>query len=964
MKKLLQNITALFLVIAVIITNLSIAFADENNIKKDNVRNVGIFEYNNFQYVNSLGEVCGYNIELLNEIQKYTHWNYNYIIYQNKYDALEALDNNQIDFIAPIILSSEIKEKYNYTSFGSTKDYIVIVTKNITSIAYEDFEGMQGAIFGLVQNSEYIEPFTYYCKQHSISPTIKYYSTEEELNSALANDEITCTVTSFINTGKKLKVIGKIIPIVLHYVTNKNNDITIQLDNAINSIMISTPYFIRDLGLKYFGDMDKQNLSGNERKFISNQGTFFFGYYDDMFPFSYRKNKSSSGVVNNMCSIISKMTDIKFDFINIGFYKNLAFNMNARNIKILGPIDANLISNKEENILCTVPLIESNKYLYTAKDFSLEDTSEKIIAITKQNEGIIDKLEIKYPSFKFKIYDSPEECFNAVKQKKCDGVIEDEYIAQNFMVKPRFSKLYVKKEITIPESFCFIIYNNPNNLYDEEFLLPILNKSIINLGQEYVINLAINETMENISYSFYDFLIKYKYEILIAMLTLLLLFYRIYEHRRIVNKSIETIKNSEKKLRKIFNNIDGGLAVLLPDENYAFSYVNDGFQNIIDTSEKMLTPSFLDYVHPQNKEEFISFATKKTNTNSLTLKLRKRNGVYVYCMVKLSDFQLVNGKNELYITIFDITEKMRIDEELKLEKKRLEMIMDKAKEVMFEISYDNFYITDRFKKSYGWEVPIHTLGDKAEYILQCWKVHDDDKEKFLTLVSQAQEIEKPMNDVIRLKTNNNTYTWSKISTYPILDSNGKIASVLGKIQNVDLEIKEQQRLLKISQTDQMTGLLTKASFKQSVTKLIKNSNLKYCAFIFIDLDNFKSINDTFGHKMGDKAIIDASEKISKGFSKLDLIMRFGGDEFCVFSPSTSLETIENKIEALRKKIVQTYSDEINEVTVTASIGVCYCENVIPEYDKLFAISDKATYMSKNAGKNQYKILMYSDLYES
>ena len=122
--------------------------------------------------------------------------------------------------------------------------------------------------------------------------------------------------------------------------------------------------------------------------------------------------------------------------------------------------------------------------------------------------------------------------------------------------------------------------------------------------------------------------------------------------------------------------------------------------------------------------------------------------------------------------------------------------------------------------------------------------------------------------------------------------------------------------------------------------------------MIIDIDNFKRINDTYGHPVGDDALKRLSEVIIKSFRKDDIKCRLGGDEFMIFLPSLSQSLLQKRlrdfIELAQKEVFQEYSD----LQVSMSIGISTSSRV---YQELYIQADEALYKSKKFGKNRYYI---------
>lgn len=152
-------------------------------------------------------------------------------------------------------------------------------------------------------------------------------------------------------------------------------------------------------------------------------------------------------------------------------------------------------------------------------------------------------------------------------------------------------------------------------------------------------------------------------------------------------------------------------------------------------------------------------------------------------------------------------------------------------------------------------------------------------------------------------------------------------------------------------TDSLTGLLNKGAFREQVEKEISRAR-RYdhpLSLAFIDLDNFKQINDVHGHARGDRLLQDVSETIIQTVRDTDISGRIGGDEFMICFPETGEEQVRKAINKLVSALDITTSQ--SGWQITASIGVITCPKVCDTYDALLGKADKLMYQAKDRGKN-------------
>ena len=165
----------------------------------------------------------------------------------------------------------------------------------------------------------------------------------------------------------------------------------------------------------------------------------------------------------------------------------------------------------------------------------------------------------------------------------------------------------------------------------------------------------------------------------------------------------------------------------------------------------------------------------------------------------------------------------------------------------------------------------------------------------------------------------------------------------------EMSMAQQDILRHKAEYDALTGLLNREAFEQLKLKLRKNSSS--LALLLIDIDVFKSINDTYGHAMGDKALIHAANLLEESFRKADHVLRIGGDEFAV---------IMEKVQQDKPQIISDKIDKINWILqhpqgdlpkYSISVGIAFSTEGYN--DELFRQADEALYHTKENGRCGY-----------
>ncbi|WP_198262918.1 EAL domain-containing protein [sulfur-oxidizing endosymbiont of Gigantopelta aegis] len=204
----------------------------------------------------------------------------------------------------------------------------------------------------------------------------------------------------------------------------------------------------------------------------------------------------------------------------------------------------------------------------------------------------------------------------------------------------------------------------------------------------------------------------------------------------------------------------------------------------------------------------------------------------------------------------------------------------------------------------------------------------------------------------------------EITASPLFNEAGEVEAIIELGHDitdhilVHEQLKEQKELLSYqAENDALTGLPNRVLFVDRVDQAIKLAKREQTkiAILFIDLDRFKEINDTLGHNVGDKVLIEVAQRLKDAIRNVDTVARLGGDEFTLILAnihhlSSVMKIAQDLVEVLAQKIM--YGE--NELYVTASIGISLYPDDGKETDILLRNSDSAMYHAKEQGRNNYQ----------
>ncbi len=184
------------------------------------------------------------------------------------------------------------------------------------------------------------------------------------------------------------------------------------------------------------------------------------------------------------------------------------------------------------------------------------------------------------------------------------------------------------------------------------------------------------------------------------------------------------------------------------------------------------------------------------------------------------------------------------------------------------------------------------------------------------------------------------------------------ANLLGKLfifEDVTAEKSAQKTIQFLAERDSLTGLLNRRSFTNALHQTIEQQSDQPLALIYIDLDNFKLLNDTKGHQQGDKVLVDIANKIAAATRSNDIIARLGGDEFVILAKDITPAGQNAWCDRLLAQLSAPDSSAESGINlVSSSVGIAWYPKDGSNADQLLAAADEAMYIAKKAGKNAWR----------
>ena len=395
------------------------------------------------------------------------------------------------------------------------------------------------------------------------------------------------------------------------------------------------------------------------------------------------------------------------------------------------------------------------------------------------------------------------------------------------------------------------------------------------------------------------------------------------------------------------------------DDKYNIFVSNKSFTSYLG-SEELRSFKITDYIHPDDVESFKKFVEDKSFTGGEEVfRLKKKNNGWHYNVVRIhTEKGMVENRRNIGVEIIDIDESVGDYETAMDSLSRVRLLMSLTDE--FAFIYDKatnmfkMFKYDRFNRIILYDMDIDQW--KREMLSKSY-VKYDEKAMLDTLVlnmkTYADSFSIKMNCAIR--TQSDIFEAVRfIGTVHNESSGNKI--IVGRVVS-DESVGHASTAMEIMnelQYDSLTGVYNKKTITEYAKKRIAEEKEKRIVIAILDVDNFKSVNDTFGHLYGDKVLARVGGRLKEIVGEDGVIGRIGGDEFMiVFNGLDDDQVLRGMLRAIRTQIKWEFAEDFENLSITCSIGASIFPVNGRDYESLFKKADCCLYIAKEKGRDRY-----------
>lgn len=304
-------------------------------------------------------------------------------------------------------------------------------------------------------------------------------------------------------------------------------------------------------------------------------------------------------------------------------------------------------------------------------------------------------------------------------------------------------------------------------------------------------------------------------------------------------------------------------------------------------------------------------------------------------------------KEELYARIEEL------ERELAEERIRRKITEDNSDCALWEYEIaSKKYVLSR-KLGGKWNTTNMVIENYQEQMHNWGFVHPDDWANFDEFCAAMDRGDEHISYEVRQVSDESVFVWFRYVGIPVYDKDHKPYKIMGKTMDITEEKKNQELLEQKAERDSLTDLYNKAKMRKLVEKHIRQADDTEGAFIIVDIDDFKTINDTCGHLYGDEVLIKIANTILISAGMEDYAGRIGGDEFCVFCRGKNVG--QHAVETAERISRMADQIQLSGRRVTLSMGISRYPEDASSYEELYQKADQALYRVKRSGKNAFSV---------
>jgi diguanylate cyclase (GGDEF)-like protein/PAS domain S-box-containing protein len=422
---------------------------------------------------------------------------------------------------------------------------------------------------------------------------------------------------------------------------------------------------------------------------------------------------------------------------------------------------------------------------------------------------------------------------------------------------------------------------------------------------------------------------------------------------------LEIAKQKDFQQTLLLGIAEAGLGVHVIEEG-RYIYTND-----IEKAKKYgydetfceIKPKFIETIHPDDREKALDMYTRRLRGEDVpsTYELgviqsdgvRREHSVSVIVIPNTDPVQTI-------VVTQDITERKMMEEMMIQKESRLKEAQKIAKVGSWELEFPGLNLSWSDEIFRIFEIDPNSFQPSYDYFLNT--IHPEDRHYIDTVFADSLKNKTPYDVVHRFLLNDGEIKYIHERGETLFDEEGNPIRSVGTVQDITERKSIEKKIEHMAHHDALTGLPNRTLAKARAEQIIAHAKRtkSKAAFLFIDLDGFKAINDTLGHSAGDLMLKTVASRLKECVRESDVISRQGGDEFLlILSDIREENIIASTTQKVLSELEKSYKINDYTLSLSGSIGISLYPDHGETFDLLLQSADTAMYKAKESGKNGY-----------
>ncbi|MGI6752300.1 MAG: sensor domain-containing diguanylate cyclase [Anaerovoracaceae bacterium] len=415
------------------------------------------------------------------------------------------------------------------------------------------------------------------------------------------------------------------------------------------------------------------------------------------------------------------------------------------------------------------------------------------------------------------------------------------------------------------------------------------------------------------------------------------------------------------ELLKLISFIPGCVICCDANTNTTLNYYNQGFLDMFGYSsediKKKFNNQYRKLIYQEDLPSFDGAIRNQLNDGGIFDQIYRvvcKDGSLLWVHDRGNIVQKEDGTSLLYCMLMNISHQKNIEKELTLTLERYRIVMEQTSDVVFEwdLRTDTFECSKNWHDIFAYPPP----GENFKKVIFDYPyLHADDRNDFLNFMLESVYDHTCVTSDFRFLRDEKDFIWCRIRCTLQRDSNDNIIKVIGVLRDINEEKHHLMLLHERASRDSLTNLYHKSATKTLIEDALQSLKDDYLsAMLLIDIDNFKDINDNFGHPVGDEVLEDIATFLKGMIRSGDILGRIGGDEFIVLLRDVNdLSAVSQKSKTILKVFSSYENRKLKGFCLSCSIGISMAPSDGTTFAQLYTKADIALYQAKKKGKNLF-----------